>query len=137
MPLLLENAHAAALLSRVMNLVKEAVEHLNPNQTPVLTMDQPFSAIAKEIQWLWPDSFSNNKYVVMIEMAGRVVEWFWVASYNNNCWNSVADCFVKVSYLPRTTHTHQVTAEALHILQQSAFLSYVQFEPDHAVSSEL
>ena len=137
MPLLLENAHAAALLSRVMNLVKEAVEHLNPNQTPVLTMDQPFSAIAKEIQWLWPDSFSNNKYVVMIEMAGRVVELFWVASYNNNCWNSVADCFVKVSYLPRTTHTHQVTAEALHILQQSAFLSYVQFDPDYAVSSEL
>ena len=48
MPLLLENAHATALLSRVMNLVKEAVEHLNPNQTPVLTMDQPLSAIAKE-----------------------------------------------------------------------------------------
>ena len=52
---------------------------------------------------MWPDSFSNNKYVIMIggvgvevcvcvggggvggggglhvEMAGRVVEWFWVA----------------------------------------------------------
>ena len=38
MPLLLENSHATALLSRVMNLVKEALEHLNPNQTPVLTM---------------------------------------------------------------------------------------------------
>ena len=65
MPLLLENAHAVALLNCVMNLVKEAVEHLNPNLTPVLTMDQPLSAIAKEIQWLWPDSFSNNKYVIM------------------------------------------------------------------------
>ena len=40
-PLLLENDHAAALLNRVMNLAKEAVEHLNPNQTPVLMMDQP------------------------------------------------------------------------------------------------
>ena len=50
MPLLLENAHATALLSRVMNLVKEAVEHLNSNQTPVLTMDQPLFAIGKEIQ---------------------------------------------------------------------------------------
>ena len=67
MPLLLENAHATALLSRVMNLFKEAVEHLNPNQTPVLTMDQPLSAIAKEIQytWLWSDSFCNHKYVIM------------------------------------------------------------------------
>ena len=49
MPLLIENAHATALLSRVMNLVKKAVERLNPNQTPVLTMDQPLPAIAKEI----------------------------------------------------------------------------------------
>ena len=49
MPLLPQNVHATVLLSRVMNLVKEAVEHLNSNQTPVLTMDQPLSAIAKEI----------------------------------------------------------------------------------------
>ena len=38
---LLENALATALLSRVMNVVEEAVEHLNPSHTPVLTMDQP------------------------------------------------------------------------------------------------
>ena len=49
---------------------------------------------------------------------------------------SVADYFVKAPYLARTRHAHQVTAEALHILQQGAFLSYVQFEADHAVSSE-
>ena len=65
MPLLPQNVHAAVLLSRVMNLVSEAVERLNSNQTSVLTMDQPLSAIAKETQWLWPDSFSNNKYVIM------------------------------------------------------------------------
>ena len=71
MPLLLENAHATALLSRVMNSVKEGVKHLNPNQTPVLTMDLSLPAIAKEIQWLWPDSFSNNKYVIMIGGRGK------------------------------------------------------------------
>ena len=65
MPLLPQNVHAAVLLSRVMNLVSEAVERLNSNQTSVLTMDQPLSAKAKEIQRLWPDSFSNNKYVIM------------------------------------------------------------------------
>ena len=61
MPLLLENAHATALLSSAMNLAKEGAEHLNPNQTPVLTMDQSLSAIAKEMQGLQPHSFSNNK----------------------------------------------------------------------------
>ena len=71
MPLLLENAHATALLSRVMNLVKEAVERLNRDQTPVLTMDQPLSAIAKEIQWLWLDSFSDNKFVIVIWGGGE------------------------------------------------------------------
>ena len=89
-----------------MNLVKEAGEHWNPNQTPVLMVDQLLSAIAKEIQWLWSDSFSNNKYVIMtggwgwglhVEMAWRVVEWCWVARCNHNCWNSVAEFFVKVS----------------------------------------
>ena len=30
-PVLLEISHATALLNRVVNLVKEAVEHLNPN----------------------------------------------------------------------------------------------------------
>ena len=72
-----------------------------------------------------------------VKMAGRMVEWFWVAKCNHNCWNSVAESFVKASYLTRTRHAHQVTTAALHILQQkSAFLSYVEFEPDHAVSSE-
>ena len=92
-------------------------------------MDQPLPAIAKEIQWLWPGSLSDNKYVIMIEgrgkggvhieMAGRMAEWFWVAKCNHNCWNSVAESFVKASYLARTRHAHQVTAAALLILQQS------------------
>ena len=137
MPLLPENAHAIALLSRVTNLVKEAVEHLNSNQTPVLTMDQPLSAIAKEIQRLWPDSFCNNKYVIMMGGGGggggsscwdgRESGWIVLnAKCNHNCWNSVAESFVKASYLGRTRHAHQVTVDALHILQQSAFLSYLK-----------
>ena len=98
MPLLLENAHATALLSRVMNLVKEAVEHLNPNQTPVLTMDQLLFTIAKEILWLWLNSFGKNKYVIMIgglnvELATFkslvVVEWFWMAKCSHNCWSCI------------------------------------------------
>ena len=64
-------------------------------------------------------------------MVGRVVEWFWVSKCNHSCWNSVAESFVKSSYLAKTRHARQVTAEGLHILQQSAFLSYVQFEPGH------
>ena len=51
-----------------------------------------------------------------VEMAGRVAEWFRVAKGNHNCLNSVAESFVKESYLARARHAHQVTAEVLHIL---------------------
>ena len=45
--------------------------------------------------------------------------------WRNSCWNSVEESFVKACYFVRTRRAHQVTAEALHILQQSAFLSYM------------
>ena len=134
MPLLLENAHATALLNRVMNLVKKTVEHLNPNETPVLTMDQPLFEIAKKIQWLWSDSFSNNKYVIMTG----------VVTVGSSCWDGLEsgsmvlggqvqsqlqeDCcriFYESILSCEDKTCPQVTAAALHILQQSAFLSYV------------
>ena len=40
-----------------MDIIKRAVEHLNPGQVPVLTVDQPLFAIAKIIQWNWPESY--------------------------------------------------------------------------------
>ena len=69
----------------------------------------------------------TTNYVIMggclhAEMAGTVVKWFWVAMCNHNCWNSVAESFVKASYLVRTRHTHQITAAVLHILQCLPFL---------------
>ena len=109
-----------------MDLAKEAVEHLSPNQIPVLTMDQPHSVIGKEIQWLWPDLFGKNMSYygwgeggLRVEIAGRVVEWLHHVVLQNLLWN----------HLARTRHAHQMTDTALHGLQLRAFLSYVQFEP--------
>ena len=47
---------------------------------------------------------------------------------------NVAESFVKASSLARTRRTHKITTAALHILQQIAFRSCVEFEPDHAVN---
>ena len=58
-----------------MNLVKGAVDHLNQKQTPALTIDQPLSAIATEIQWLWPDSFDKNKDEIMIGVGLGLGYW--------------------------------------------------------------
>ena len=47
-------------------IVKNAVEYLNPDQAPVLVCDQPLFAIAKEIQWTWPDTFGEIFFVIML-----------------------------------------------------------------------
>ena len=55
-----------------MDIVKAAIQHLNPGQTPVLAADQPL--YAKEIQWTWPATHGENHFVITfgglhIEMA--------------------------------------------------------------------
>ena len=62
------------MIKHSMGVVKNVVEHLNPEQTPVITFDQPLFALAKQIQWKWPETYGEDKFVVMfgglhIEMA--------------------------------------------------------------------
>ena len=57
-----------------MDRVNETVAYLNPDQTPVIAADQPLYAMAKQIQWQWPNQYGEDKYVIMfgrlhIEMA--------------------------------------------------------------------
>ena len=63
------------MIKHNVDVVKSAFEHLNNReQIPVLTFDQPLFALAKQIQWKWPEKYGNEKLVVMfgglhIEMA--------------------------------------------------------------------
>ena len=38
---------------------------LNPGQTPVIAADQPLYALAKQIQWHWPENYGEYKFVMM------------------------------------------------------------------------
>ena len=51
LPLFREHASSAATIHHAMLLIKKQTECLNPGQSPVMTVDQPLYAIAKEIQW--------------------------------------------------------------------------------------
>ena len=48
MSLFHNNANSVAMLKHAMTVTKEAIVHLNPNQTPVITMDQPLHNSAKQ-----------------------------------------------------------------------------------------
>ena len=54
-------------MAHVMKLSAKAIQHLHPGQILVITMDQPFNSIEKQIQWTWPDTFGEEKFVVVME----------------------------------------------------------------------
>ena len=51
LPFFHENANSVAMIKHAMTVTKKAIAYLNPNQTPVITMDQPLYSLAKHIQW--------------------------------------------------------------------------------------
>ena len=67
-----KRSKSAAMTRHVMGVVKQAVNHVNPNQTPVIALDQPLYAIAKQIQWNWNDIYGEEKVLIM--MGGLHIE---------------------------------------------------------------
>ena len=123
-PLFHESAHTAAMVKHTMDVVRKAVQHLNAGQTPVVTFDQPLYAIAKQIQWKWPEMYGEDKFVVMfgclhIEMAGlRTLGCKAVAGTSGGHNSSTADS-LRAAHVAFKRRAHQVTAAALYILSLS------------------
>ena len=51
LPMFLENVHSVAMIRHAIEMVKFSVHQVNPDQVPVITLDEPLFAIAKQIQW--------------------------------------------------------------------------------------
>ena len=117
-----------------MKLVKDAIAYINPRQTPIIGMDQPLYALAKQIQWERADTYGESSYVVMmgglhIEMASLKMVGHWL---NNSGWDSAlvqaditsrgrADAILKAAHITRSRYAHEVSACALYILQRRAY----------------
>ena len=63
LPLFHESAYTVAMIKHSMDVIVSAVQHINPGQTPFIAVDQPFVAIAKEIQWKWQEKYGEDKIV--------------------------------------------------------------------------
>ena len=134
LPLFEENAHSKAMIRHSMKLVKDAIAYINPRQTPIIGMDQPPYALAKQIQWERADTYGESSYVVMmgglhIEMASLKMVGHWL---NNSGWDSAlvqaditshgrADAILKAAHITRSRYAHEVSACALYILQRRAY----------------
>ena len=132
-----EKAATPAMVKHGMNVQRQAIEYLNPGQIPVTTFDQPLFALAKYVQWKWPDSHGESVHVVMLgglhtEMAlwstlGDILDnsgWATALIEAEVASSGTADSFLKVSHLTRTRHAHQLTLLTLQKLQQEAFMLF-------------
>ncbi len=137
LPLFYDEAHSIAMIRHAMDVIKRATEILNPGQVPIITVDQPLYAIAKQIQWNWKASHGESQFIVMfgglhIEMAalkalGTLLNGSgWTAALGEAKVASpgTAESFLHASHVTRTRRAHQVTACSLYILLKKAYLAY-------------
>lgn len=143
LPLFTDKAQSASMMLHAMNLVKLATQRLNPSQVPVITADMPLYAICKQIQWQQTQTHGEDNYVIMlgglhIEMNILKLIGDWL---NGSGWKTAliqanvtttgrADAIASGSQITRARYAHQVTAAALHLLQQKAYQQYLKYQGD-------
>ena len=134
-----DNAHSLAMVAHAITVITAAMKHLNPSQIPVITVDQPLFALAKQIQWSVGGSFDEDHAVFLlgglhIEMAAFKALGRWVdgsgwteALVNASVTTSgVANSFITASHITRTRRAHQLTAASLYILMRKAYADYFE-----------
>ena len=65
-PLFPDDSKSVAMIRHSMNVVKKAVTVVNPGQIPVIACDQPLFKIAKQIQWMWPEEYREESFVITL-----------------------------------------------------------------------
>lgn len=134
LPLFYDQAKSAAMIRHSMDVIKKAVTILNPDQVPVITVDQPLYTLAKQIQWSWPATHGEGHFIVMfgglhIEMValkvlGDLLEgsgWTGALVQAGVATPGTADSFLKAAHVTRTRRAHQVTACSLYSLMEKAY----------------
>ena len=109
----------------------------------MLTVDQPLYAIAKKIQWTWPDEYGERRYVILIgglhiEMAmfkliGDWLDgsgWTYVMTSANITTEGRAVGLQKGSHTSRGQWARQVTTAVLFILLHRSYADYQLNTPD-------
>lgn len=122
------------MIKHSMDVIKLAVDRLNPGQIPVIALDQPLFAVAKEIQWTWKEYYGEDKFILVfgglhIEQGflRTIGDWLegsgWTAALSeaNVASPGTTESFLKVTSITRTRRAHQVSACSLFILLKQAY----------------
>ena len=84
LPLWWEDSKSPATVKHLLNVLIQMISYLNLGQTATVKLNQPLYVIAKRIQWLPPNEYSQNKFdlissalhieMVMLSCFGDVLE---------------------------------------------------------------
>ena len=134
MPLLRYNSNTASMMKHTLQVIQKAVSYLHANQVPVIFYDQPLYALAKQVQWHWPEMFGEAMFVIMmgglhVEMAALRMIGHWL---DGSGWvqclvasglttSGIADSFIHASSVKRTRYAHSVSAAALFVCLKRAY----------------
>jgi len=112
-------------------------------------MDQPLYAVAKQLQWRFPNLYGKDKYVIMLgglhtEMAalrtiGDIVDgsgWTDALTQADIATAGTCEGFLRASHVTKTCRAHHVTAAALYQLQQTAYLNSKEMENSDSGQTE-
>jgi len=137
----LREVNFVAMISHIMNNNATATQFLNLRQTSVLTMDQPLYALAKQLQWWFPNLYGEDKYVIILgglptamaalRTIGDIIDrsgWTDALTQEDTASADPCEGFLHASHVTKTCKAHQVTAAALYQLQQKVNLNSNEME---------
>ncbi|KAJ8872752.1 hypothetical protein PR048_026368 [Dryococelus australis] len=124
-------------------LALAVVEHLNPGLIQFLVADSPLYALLKKIQFTMVDTHGEEKLFItmdglQIKLADIRMADKWLQGI---CWTpelvddgvttqGKADYVLKASHIKRSRYAHEVTAAAIHILQQLVYQDHKEKDTD-------
>ena len=125
------------MLRHGMDIVKNAVNVVNPGQVPIIAADQPLYALCKQLQWNRPEHYGELHFVVMfggfhteqnvLKVLGNLLDssgWTGALTQENIAFSGTVDSYLKVLHVTCTRHAHQVTAFSLYIPLHKSYTEY-------------
>ena len=154
-PMFCENSKSAAMINQSLDMILKGDNSLNEGQPIVVTLDQPLYAIAKRVQWQWPEEYSIHKIIFMLgglhtemEFLSALGDWLecgsWVAALKLSlvatsslifiCCKSIWYAFAlevtlcTLETLFKRAHHAEVPSEPFKALEKSKGKIYSQFK---------
>ena len=137
LPLFPDKAASPSMMKHTMEIVKENTEFINAGQTPVLGADQPLYAICKQLQWQFPESLGEDKFVMQLGalhiedkwqlMLGKMLRgsgWDTALAHAEVLSSGRAQSALNDHHIKRTRHAHQVSLVSLSVLKRNAYSQY-------------